>query len=74
MVTVTTNIMEEVVAALRQRRISLGYTQMDLYRKTGISNTTISEYELCKVTPDLATVVRIAAALNWELQIHFLEN
>jgi len=49
---------------LRQARLDAGLTQSQLVRRSGIPKPTISRYENGHVMPSLATLARLAAALE----------
>jgi transcriptional regulator with XRE-family HTH domain len=54
----------EVVSLLRLERVRRGISMNRLAQKSGLSQSMISLLERGKRTPTLATVLRIAAALN----------
>ena len=49
---------------MRTMRKELGMSQMDLYTKTGLDRTFISDLERGVQCPSLRTILRIAAGLN----------
>lgn len=50
--------------SVRERRLKLQLTQVDLARKLGIRQSTLSDIEKGRHAPTLETVERIAKALN----------
>lgn len=52
---------------MRIRRAALGISQTKLAEKSGISDTTLCQYELGNHTPNLASAIKIANALEISL-------
>ena len=49
---------------LREKRLALNQTQVELAESSGVSQQLISKYEACDCTPTLANVARLASALG----------
>jgi DNA-binding XRE family transcriptional regulator len=60
-----------IAAHLRERRFELELTQQEVAAAAGTSHTAISRLESGSHTPNLATLVRIAAVLDEELLVCF---
>ena len=58
-----------LVAQLRQVRLDLGLTQVQVAEDAGMAQPTLNEYERGAVTPGLHTFTRWAAALNQQVEI-----
>ena len=58
---------------LKEKRIERGYTQKKLSELCGIAESTIRQYELGKRNPKLATIEKIATALEFPVHV-FVEN
>ncbi len=64
----------EVIAKYKECRKSQGITQVELARRTGISQPNITRFESGNYNPSLDMMVRIAAALGMSLDINFAER
>lgn len=55
-------------------RRKLGLTQTELSKLTGISQSTISDYEKGNIIPSISNIKKIAKALNIEPKLFFMEK
>jgi transcriptional regulator with XRE-family HTH domain len=55
-------------------RKKLGLTQTELSKLTGISQSTISDYEKGNIIPSISNIKKIAKALNIEPKLFFMEK
>ena len=62
----------EITRAIMDARIKAGMTQMELSRKSGISQADISRLENGTRNPSLALLKRVADALDSTLRIEFV--
>ena len=62
----------DIIRAIMDARISAGLTQMELSRKSGISQADISRLENGTRNPSLALLKRLADAMNTTLKIEFI--
>lgn len=60
---------EEIVAKLKARRLTLLVTQEHLAELSGVSLRTIKEIEVGKGNPTIATLSRIADVLGLEIKL-----
>jgi len=63
------NSIRDLVAAVRGRRKSLGWTQSELARRAHVSRQWISEFEAGKPTAELGLVIRLLDALELRLTV-----
>lgn len=61
----------ELGTLVRERRIAAGITQTELAQRTGMSQPAIARLEAGGTEPTIATLRRIADALNIELIVEF---
>ena len=61
------NFEATLVAGLRKRRVMLGLTQQEVAEKSGVSLVTVNQVEGLKRNADLATLEKIASALDTSL-------
>lgn len=59
---------------IRFYRRKLGLTQTELSKLTGISQSTISDYEKGNIIPSISNIKKIAKALNIEPKLFFMEK
>ena len=62
----------EITRALINARIQAGLTQIELSKKTGVSQADISRLENGTRNPSLALLKRIAQGMNTTLRIEFV--
>ena len=62
----------DIIRAMMEARINAGLTQMELSRKSGISQADISRLENGTRNPSLALLKRLADAMNTTLKIEFI--
>lgn len=58
---------QSIQVILPKLREAKGWTQLELARKSGVSNATISDIECGKKIPNLTTLQKIANAFNLEM-------
>lgn len=63
-----------IMRAMMDARIRAGMTQMELSKKSGISQADISRLENGSRNPSLALLKRLAAAMDTTLKIEFVPN
>ena len=63
------NSLRDLVAAVRGRRKSLGWTQSELANRAHVSRQWISEFEAGKPTAELGLVIRLLDALELRLTV-----
>jgi HTH-type transcriptional regulator/antitoxin HipB len=63
------NSLRDLVAAVRGRRKSLGWTQSELANRAHVSRQWISEFETGKPTAELGLVIRLLDALDLRLTL-----
>ena len=56
--------------AVRERRLSLGLSQVDLARRAGMTQPALSRLEAGGVIPTIPLLDRISAALDADLVVH----
>jgi len=61
--------LRDLVAAVRGRRKSLGWTQSELANRAHVSRQWISEFEAGKPTAELGLVIRLLDALELRLTV-----
>ncbi|MFI3237444.1 MAG: helix-turn-helix transcriptional regulator [Lachnospiraceae bacterium] len=59
----------EIIQKYRECRIEQGITQVELSKRTGISQPNITRFESGAYNPSLEMMVKIATALGMELQM-----
>lgn len=59
----------EIIQKYRECRIEQGITQVELSKRTGISQPNITRFESGTYNPSLEMMVKIATALGMELQM-----
>ncbi len=59
----------EIIQKYRECRIEQGITQVELSKRTGISQPNITRFESGTYNPSLEMMVKIATALGMELQV-----
>lgn len=64
------NIIEQYIS----RRKELGLTQCELAQRAGMARENITRFESRRYNPSLEIMVKIAAALEMELQIQLVEK
>ncbi len=64
----------QLVNAIYQRRVELGWTQKELADKVGIHQESIARIENGGVVPRLDTVFKLAIALGMKLTLHGKEE
>ncbi|MBN2981597.1 MULTISPECIES: helix-turn-helix transcriptional regulator [Cohnella] len=64
----------QLVNAIHQRRVELGWTQKELADKVGLHQESIARIENGGVVPRLDTVLKIAIALGMKLTLHGTEE
>ena len=62
----------DIMRAIMDARIRAGLTQIELSRKSGISQADISRLENGTRTPSLSLLKRLAEAMNTTLKIEFV--
>lgn len=67
-------VRNEVIQQYRKCRKDKKMTQTELARRTGISQPNINRFESGKYNPSLEMMVRIALALDMELDIRLREK
>lgn len=63
---------EEAVKFIVARREKLGLSQLELARRSGVGQATVSRFENGLGGVTLGTLARLAAALDCEVQVEFL--
>ena len=63
------NSLRDLVAAVRGRRKSLGWTQSELANRAHVSRQWISEFEAGKPTAELGLVIRLLDALELRITV-----
>jgi len=63
----TAKYIAQVAVIIQRQRKTKGYTQMDLAQKLGVSQAMVSRWENGEENITLATLVKIASALDIEL-------
>ena len=61
-----------IVQAIIDARKSIGLTQKQLSKRTGIAQSDISKLENCNGNPSLKTLKRLASAMDMTLKLEFL--
>lgn len=64
----------QIVNAIYQRRVELGWTQKELAQKVGLHQESIARIENGGSIPRLDTVFRLALALGMKLSLHGMEE
>lgn len=64
----------QLVNAIHQRRIELGWTQQELADKVGLHQESIARIENGGSVPRLDTVLKLAFALGMRLSLHGAEE
>ena len=72
MFTITDPTATSIGKVLREMRQDAGVTQQELEKRTGITQTEISRYELGKRNITLRTLLRLTEALGFHLSIRYL--
>ena len=68
------NSLRDLVAAVRGRRKSLGWTQSELANRAHVSRQWISEFEAGKPTAELGLTIRLLDALDLRLTLDTSEE
>lgn len=63
---------KEAGELLRRLRVGAGVSQMELARRTGVQQGSISRIENSVVSPTLFTFQRLAAAIGYEVRVDFV--
>lgn len=66
------NELEHIARQIKKRRCSLGMTQAELAKKIGFTQQAVSTFESGRCSYSLASLVRIANALDCCLKIDFI--
>lgn len=64
------NIIEQYIS----RRKNLGLTQGELAQRAGMARENVTRFESGRYNPSLEMMVKIAAALEMELQVNLVEK
>lgn len=64
----------QLVNAIHQRRVELGWTQMELADKVGLHQESIARIENAGTVPRLDTVIKLALAMGMKLNFHGIEE
>lgn len=65
----TESAYRSLIAQLTEARIQKGWTQYELAKRSGVSHTTISRIEALEYQPLLETLLKIADALGFYINI-----
>ena len=64
----------QLVNAIHQRRVELGWTQKELADKVGLHQESIARIENAGTVPRLDTVFKLALAMGMKLSLHGIEE
>ncbi|WP_059041922.1 helix-turn-helix transcriptional regulator [Paenibacillus rubinfantis] len=64
----------QLVNAIHQRRVELGWTQKELADKVGLHQESIARIENAGTVPRLDTVFKLAMAMGMKLSLHGIEE
>jgi transcriptional regulator with XRE-family HTH domain len=64
----------QLVNAIHQRRVELGWTQKELAEKVGLHQESIARIENGGSIPRLDTVFKLALALGMKISLHGMEE
>ncbi|MCU6712408.1 helix-turn-helix transcriptional regulator [Paenibacillus sp. J5C_2022] len=64
----------ELVNAIHQRRVELGWTQKELADKVGLHQESIARIENAGTVPRLDTVLKLALAMGMKLSLQGMEE
>jgi len=64
---------ERLVLAIRGARVTLGWTQADLAKASGVSEVTIARMEVGMISPRLSTFLKLRSALE-KVGVEIVDN
>lgn len=64
----------QLVNAIHQRRVKLGWTQKELAERVGLHQESIARIENGGTIPRLDTVLKLALAMEMKLSLHGMEE
>ncbi|MCY4193832.1 MAG: helix-turn-helix transcriptional regulator [bacterium] len=60
--------------AIRQARKELGWTQAELYKKSGVARPQISAIESARADPKASTLIALLRSLDCEMEVHPVDH